>query len=210
MNNLFKDQLTKLDYTVSTDLCSIMKRNNSDKSGTHNYTVVYDLMFKHLRSTSINIMECGIGSTNSTYSCNMGPNGTPGASLFGWADYFTKASIYGCDIDESIIISHDRITTFGCDQTNPKIIKEMWNKLPQEFDIIIDDGWHVFEANKCFFENSFYKLKSGGIYVIEDIFSGNGSLYKTYLKNQGIKNNFVIQLPFRSVLDNCMAIIFKE
>ena len=37
------------------------------------------------------------------------------------------------------------------------------------FDIIIEDGLHTFEANKCFFENSIHKVKRGGIYIIEDI-----------------------------------------
>jgi hypothetical protein len=47
----------------------------------------------------------------------------------------------------------------------------MWNEvhLQESFDIIIEDGLHTFEANVCFFENSFHKLSDNGIYVIEDI-----------------------------------------
>jgi spermidine synthase len=36
-------------------------------------------------------------------------------------------------------------------------------------DIIIDDGYHVFEANKIFFESSIKHLAPDGIFVIEDI-----------------------------------------
>jgi hypothetical protein len=210
MNNLIKEQLTNLDYNAVTDLCSIMSRCGSDKCGTHNYTIVYDFLFKSMRYKSINILECGMGSINPNILSNMGPGGTPGASLFGWAEYFSDANIYGCDIDADIDLKQDGIKTFVCDQTKPESIKSMWDQIPVKFDIIIDDGWHVFEANKCFFENSFHKLKSGGIYVMEDVFSGNGRLYKRYLNSYGVKNNYVVQLPCKTSLDNCLAIIFKD
>jgi hypothetical protein len=38
-----------------------------------------------------------------------------------------------------------------------------------EFDILLDDGLHEYNANKNFFENSIHKLKKGGIYILEDI-----------------------------------------
>ena len=210
MINSIKEQLVSLDYQTPTELCEIMSRNKSDKSGTHNYTVAYNCLFKHLRDKNINIMECGMGSTNPNIFSNMGPEGRPGASHYGWTEYFPNASVYGCDIDKDIKINEGRIKTFFCDQTKPETIKEMWDQLPQDFDIIIDDGWHVFPANQCFFENSFHKLKSGGIYIVEDMFCGNGPYYKKYFKEYGIKNCIVMQLPFRTAQDNCLVIIFKD
>ena len=37
------------------------------------------------------------------------------------------------------------------------------------FDIMIDDAIHTFEANKTFFLNSVHKLSKNGIYIIEDV-----------------------------------------
>ena len=37
------------------------------------------------------------------------------------------------------------------------------------FDIIIEDGLHIFECNVLFFENSFHKLNVGGVFIIEDV-----------------------------------------
>jgi predicted methyltransferase len=47
----------------------------------------------------------------------------------------------------------------------------MWkhDELKENFDIIIDDGLHTFDANVCFFENSIHKLSDNGYYIIEDI-----------------------------------------
>jgi hypothetical protein len=56
----------------------------------------------------------------------------------------------------------------------------MWNnrELWEPFDIIIDDGLHEFKANVCFFENSIFKLKRGGYYIIEDIIKNTIDLWK--------------------------------
>ena len=45
----------------------------------------------------------------------------------------------------------------------------MWDRVPEQFDIIVEDGLHTYDANVCFFENSIHKLKETGIYIIEDI-----------------------------------------
>jgi len=37
------------------------------------------------------------------------------------------------------------------------------------FDIILDDGLHTFEAGITLFLNSFDKLRKNGIYIIEDV-----------------------------------------
>ncbi len=100
----------------------------------------------------------------------MGPNGRPGASLRAWREYFPQAQIYGADIDRDILFAEDRIQTFWTDQRDPKAIRALWHQLDGvSFDVMIDDGLHEASANICFFMESFHKLKSGGIYVIEDI-----------------------------------------
>jgi hypothetical protein len=44
-----------------------------------------------------------------------------------------------------------------------------------QFDIIIDDGWHKWEAQINTITNLFDRVKVGGYYVIEDIENGGAS-----------------------------------
>ena len=167
----------KFDETKMTELCEIMGNNKSDKGNKHiihskhNYTTFYHSVFNNFRYDNLNIFELGLGTNNLTIPSNMGANGRPGASLYGWLEYFPKSNIYGADVDENILFQEKQIKTFFCDQTDSTIIKKMW-KLPElinEFDIIIEDGLHEFNANVCFFENSIHKVKKNGFYIIEDI-----------------------------------------
>ena len=153
-----KIQMYQFNPSNSTILCEIMKRNKSDKGSEdymnnwHNYTTFYDMIFKHLRYKDIRLFELGLGSNNINIISNMGKDGRPCASLYGWCEYFPFAQIYGADIDKDILSNNNRFKTYYCDQTNPDDINNMWNidELKDNFDIIIDDGYHNFEANLCF------------------------------------------------------------
>jgi len=170
-------QLEIIKTKVPTPLCEIMGSKGSDKGNKditvshHNYTTVYHRMFDLRREEPLRIFELGLGTTDPTFNANMGPTGKPGASLRGWTTYFPRASVFGADLDESILFEEERIKTYPCDQTNPERIAAMWEtpELHEGFDIIVDDGWHNLEANKCFFENSIHKLNPDGYYVIEDV-----------------------------------------
>ena len=53
---------------------------------------------------------------------------------------------------------------------NKNLIQQMWKNINKDnFDIIIDDGLHTFDAGVTLFNNSFSKLKKSGIYIIEDV-----------------------------------------
>lgn len=168
-----------------TELCEIMNRYGSDKgNGWHNYTKYYHNIFKDLKNNNLRIFELGLGTNNIDVLSNMGINGKPGASLYGWEEYFSKSDIYGADIDKRILFNNNRIKTYYCDQTSPDIIKNMWTNidLTENFDIIIEDGLHTFDANVCFFENSLHKLKQGGYYIIEDICYKDFELFNDKIK----------------------------
>jgi len=95
---------------------------------------------------------------------------TPGGSLKMWRDYFPNATVYGADIDKDILFNTERIKTFYVNQLEKNSIDKMWDNIAvNNFDIIIDDGLHTYEAGKCMFDNSFDKLRDGGIYIIEDV-----------------------------------------
>jgi len=181
LNIYKKEELELHSYLFeSTELCEIMGRNKSDKGNrdltrTHNYTTIYSKLFQSLRDKPINIFELGLGTNNINLPSNMGINGRPGASLYGWSEFFPKAKIYGADIDKDILFNEDRIKTFYCNQLDPGVICDMWGEKElkdKQFDIIIEDGLHVLDAQICFFENSIHKVRDGGYYIIEDFNHG--------------------------------------
>lgn len=210
------------DETIATPLCSIMGHNKSDKghsdiqSSWHNYTTVYYSLFKDMQDKPLRLFELGLGTNNPTIPSNMGVGGRPGASLYGWSEFFPCSMIYGADIDRDILFQTDRIRTFFCDQTNPTIIQELWNQseLYDPFDIIIEDGLHTFEANVCFFEHSIHKVKPNGYYIIEDILFSEMKLF--LIKIEEWKTRFpsfsfdMMAIPSkRNPYDNNLLVIRK-
>jgi hypothetical protein len=119
----------------------------------------------------------------------MGTFGRPGASLRGWKTLFPKATIFGADIDRNILFNESRIKTYYCDQTSADSIKELWQQadLREGADIIIEDGLHTFEANTCFLENSLQHLRSGGVFVIEDITQNDISAWRRALTSCALR-----------------------
>jgi hypothetical protein len=211
------------DEKISTPLCEIMGRNNSDKghsnitSSWHNYTTFYYEIFKDRKEMPLRIFELGLGTNNVNIPSNMGPNGRPGASLYGWYIFFPNSYIFGADIDAEILFSTDKIKTFYCDQTNPQIIQNMWNEpsLQENFDIIIEDGLHTFNANVCFFENSIHKLKSNGYFIIEDIIHYEKHLFEDKLKEWAIQYNdccfHLLTIPSKvNISDNTLLVVYKS
>jgi hypothetical protein len=168
-----------------TPLCEIMIHQGSDKGGGwHNYTLVYNELLKSIKNKAKNVFELGLGTTNLNLPSNMGENGTSGASLKGWKEYFPKANIFGADIDKYILFEEERIKTFYCDQTNPESISALWLNFDSiEFDFLLEDGLHTYDANICFLENSLHKVRKGGFYVIEDILVTEIRRYLNYLES---------------------------
>ena len=218
------DIFSSYDLNKTTELCAIMEKYGSDKGQSsihgrnwHNYTIVYNEIFKNKKNNNLRIFELGLGTNNTNILSNMGKHGKPGASLRGWRDYFHNSIIFGADIDKDVLFTENRIKTYYCDQLKPHVIKSMWEETPElseNFDIIIEDGLHTFEANKCFFENSFYKVKTGGVYIIEDVSINDISKYNQQLldwKKQFpiLAYNIVILPHKRNTYDNCLICITK-
>lgn len=165
-------------YTKATELCDIMDSEGSDKGpnfkNSGNYTKMYNFLFSDIRENVKRVFEVGIGSNNLDVPSNMGIDGVPGSSLRGWKRYFKKAKIVGADIDERILFTEDRISTYYVDQYNNDSIDSLWDNFKGvKFDIIIDDGIHDMHkensGNVNFFKRSIKMLNNGGYYIIEDV-----------------------------------------
>lgn len=197
------------------DLC---EKYGSDKGGTvrnpafkhwpHNYSDYYDNIFFDKRSSFLKVFECGIGSNNKNMPFNMGPNAKPGSSLRVWRDYFLNAQIFGADIDKSVLFEDYRIKTFYVDQRSEQSIIKMWENIAQDnFDLIIDDGYHQFEANICLFENSINYLSKKGYYIIEDISENDLNDFYLYFLNKKFRFNFINLFNEKYILQNNILVI---
>jgi hypothetical protein len=152
------------------DLFEIGIRNKTDKTHSggaiNSYLRVMEFYFKHLRDEEIKILEIGVRTGNSVKT---------------WKEYFTKAKIYGIDIDDCTKYTDDRIKIFQGDQKDIKVL----NTVSQEvdyFDIIIDDGSHVNTDIKESYNFLINKLRPKGIYIIEDL--SNSYPYRTCGENK--------------------------
>ena len=164
----FDDEFSKLSEKFITDKGGT--NQSLKKRKFHFYSTYYHEYFKDIRMNFKLVFECGIGSIDETIHSNISGKNRSGASLKVLKNYFPNADIYGADIDKKTLFSEDRIKTYYVNQLNSESIKSMWSKIDKEdFDLIIDDGMHTMDAGYKFFENSFHKLKYGGIYIIEDL-----------------------------------------
>ena len=195
-----------------TPLCDLFLKYGSDKSTYHNYSQIYNFLFTGMKDSAVDVFEVGLGTNNTDVLSNMGKDGKPGASLYSWRDFFSKANVYGADIDKRILFEADRIKTYYVDQLDANSIQVMWQNVGDtKFDLILDDGLHTYEANATFIENSYDHVKSGGFYVIEDIIMSNENILKFYNLMQ--KNHYpavLVKIPSsKSRSDNCLLIINK-
>ncbi len=196
------DEWLRTDYQgvldSTTELCDLMNGEGSDKgNGHHNYSKIYHAMFKDIRNVEFCMFELGMGTNNIYIKSNMGINGKPGASLRAWSHYFSKARIFGADVDPAIVNGphdNDRIKTHWVDQTSAMAIKSLWEKFNMVFDIIIDDGLHEVSGNMSFLENSHHKLSRDGVFIIEDILPQDIAEFCTRLNLFCAKHNFEYRL----------------
>lgn len=119
-----------------------------DKGTVHSYiNDYYADALEPYRSTAVKVLEIGINQ---------------GHSLMMWKEYFLQAEIIGVDIKVPNVNTGCRM--IEGDATNPNTFGELTG-----FDVIIDDGSHVFKHQINSFNLLFPKLNAGGIYIIEDI-----------------------------------------
>lgn len=173
----------------------------------HTYTDFYSMIFGHFRNSVKTVFECGIGTNNEEFKSNMTKNGTPGASLRMWAEYFPNAFIFGADIDGGILFEEDRIKTYQLDQTSKASIENIWKVVKEKFDIFIDDGLHEYEANITLYENSIHMVREGGIYIIEDVVDADLYKYEEYFNSKNIYFESIILFGPNTPIQNILIMI---
>lgn len=126
---------------------------DTDKNMGHCYiSHVYDKYLSPKKYTAKKILEIGMFL---------------GDSQRMWNEFFPNATIYGTDVNfmgRIIKFENNIIKIFG-DAYSDAVI----DALPNDFDIIIDDGPHTLESMITFLKRYSFKVRSGGVVVIEDI-----------------------------------------
>lgn len=142
-------------------------KHNSDKSSRfHNYTPKYDKILFQYKDKFTSILEIGVAQ---------------GQSIKMWADYFPNATIHGADISAASKICENysnKIKFHLLDQREIAQLKNM--EQFGEFDLIIDDGNHLWMEQILTFNTLFPYIKSGGIYIVEDTTTSYWKEYKNY------------------------------
>tara|TARA_B100000902_G_C27117591_1_gene816938 strand:- start:197 stop:907 length:711 start_codon:yes stop_codon:yes gene_type:complete len=199
---------------TSQDLKKLMDFYGSDKGGKnnqHNFAQYYSDIFCNKKDQIKNFLEIGLGSNNLEVPSNMGAEGKPLASLRAWRDYFKNGNIYGGDIDKDILKDEERIKTFYVDQTNPTTIKEMFKNIGvSKFDVILEDGFHEYNANICFFENSIEYLEEDGVYIIEDVYYKDQDKFINYFKKKHYNFAIIDIFHEKNISNNCLVVVKKK
>ncbi|SEF24301.1 demethylmacrocin O-methyltransferase [Amycolatopsis pretoriensis] len=145
------------------DLGALAVRYGSDKWGqTHWFTQHYERHFAPLREEPVRLLEIGVGGYENEES--------GGGSLKMWRRYFPRASVFGLDYFDKSRFSGPRLTVVRGDQNDPAQLDAL-AKEHGPFDIVIDDGSHINEHVLTSFRALFPYVRSGGFYVIEDLWT---------------------------------------
>ena len=129
----------------------ILKESKTDKF-THGYGPEYDKVFEQYRDQDITICEIGVDK---------------GYSARALRSYFSEATIHV--FDNRFFPSIEGVSVHRLDQTDKEDQYEWLQENEVEPTIVIDDGGHKPEHHQKSIAPFFKALKSGGLYIIEDL-----------------------------------------
>ena len=148
-------ELTKIasKYKHATDKCP-----ETTYRIKHSYTEFYGPLFYPVKDNSLNVLEIGVRW---------------GGSMLMWRDYFKNSQIYGVDIrfDQlRVDISDPRIHTIKANAYTQEVI-DIFKEQKIKFDIILEDGEHIWTNQLYVLEEYKEILKDNGVICAEDVTS---------------------------------------
>jgi len=124
-------------------------------SNYHNYTEIYARYFASLKEQPIKFLEIGIYKGNSVKL---------------WENYFKNADLHFMDITlEKVEYFSQRSHYHIANQASPQDLRRFIEETRGNFDVILDDGGHTMIQQVMSFKYLFPHVKSGGLYIIEDL-----------------------------------------
>lgn len=134
----------------------------TDKASNHHkYLDHYGNIFSNLRDENVKILEIGV---------------LFGQSLSMLSNFFPNGEIFAFDIEDKRDLIKDRVNILVGDQSDRKFLDSFEDDY---FDIILDDGSHRMDHQQISFGSLFRKLKSKGIYIIEDLHTSDPKYFET-------------------------------
>ena len=151
---------------ASNTLDVIGLKEGTDKSSSHHdYLRHYEFYLGALRRPIRNLLEIGVYD---------------GGSLRMWSEFLPDAQVTGLDIDPRCLeFSGGNATVLMCDQSDAQQLVDVAVKLGP-FDVIIDDGSHIWSHQILTFETLFPFVAPGGVFIIEDIDTSFGHYMASY------------------------------
>ena len=144
----------------SLDEIGVSKK--TDKSSLlHGYLDEYEKEFTNPEGVKC-ILEIGLQRGGKWRTNDVSP------SIEMWKEFFPNARIFGADI-KNLKFSDKRTEFIRIDQNEPDDLVRLFNFIPEEIDLILDDGSHVPSHQLITFLVLFPKIKVGGKYIIEDL-----------------------------------------
>lgn len=138
-------------FKSADSMSQLAAMTQTDKYHTHQYIQsVYEEKFDPYRTSSKLVVEIGVYQ---------------GESLRLWRRYFPFARIVGVDINLSSV---DGCEVIQADQSKDEDLIRVAQNIDQA-DLIIDDGSHRMRDQQRTFYILFKALRSGGLFVLEDL-----------------------------------------
>lgn len=155
--------------TMDTQLPSLdslgLKFRTDKASGQHDYLSFYESFLEEWRHEPVRVLEVGVQF---------------GSSLRMWEEYFPHGTIIGADIHPGVkSFSSERIKTEIIDQSNLEELVLLGTR-HGPFDVIVEDGSHMWGHQIDTLKALFPFLKSSGIFIVEDLHTNYGSLSPTF------------------------------
>lgn len=145
--------------TNTKDIVALAKSmfpNPHDVTKPISYYKIYQEYFQPYADKALKLLEVGVFN---------------GESLKVLSQFFPESAILGIDLEMKNIdfSNYKNISYEQADQTNANALVALADRYaPLGFDIIIDDASHIGAFSLKTFEALFPKLKSGGLYIVED------------------------------------------
>jgi hypothetical protein len=142
-----------------------LKFGTDKASSHHDYLSFYERFLAPMRDEPITLLEIGVFQ---------------GASLYTWREFFPKANIIGVDVQLTCKqFESDRIKIELADQSNLEHLSQL-ALTHGPFDLVVEDGSHMWEHQITSLRALFPFIRSGGHYIVEDLQTNYGSMQAQY------------------------------
>jgi|3_EtaG_2_1085321.scaffolds.fasta_scaffold32234_2 hypothetical protein len=145
------------------ELTRLGRKYGTDKATTHTFTEkIYGPLLENRKDTKINLLELGAGRVGGSHKM--------------WKEYFTRGEIYCLDPfflpDQKVTIAELEacgVHVVRGNQLRRDDLHRIGSAAPEGYDVIIDDAAHMPDAIQLSLAILFPYLKSGGLYIVEDL-----------------------------------------